>query len=354
MADCRSVSYAAMCNFDVLIARSNKQRFLQNASPITVKNATLRQLKTFETVARRLSFSRAALELHLSQPAVSTQIKHLEEHAGVPLFEQLGKKIFLTEAGKEMARHAREIIDRFNQVEQVLAQMKGRSGGCLKIGVVTACGYSFPRLIAEFRRRNEGVKLELKVGNRDELIRLLEANEIDLAVMAETPADSRLCVECFAPQPFVVIAAPDHPLAHRQRIARAELGSERFILREQGSDTRSAMQHSLPDVLDRLSDTTEIPNTEAIKQAVIAGLGISFLPASAIELEARAHMLAVLDVIGLPVIRQLKVAQMTGKTLSQVAQAFKAFLLEEGAALIARPAIRNGTVFHDAAIAAAA
>lgn len=319
-----------------------------------MKNATLRQLKTFETVARRLSFSRAALELHLSQPAVSTQIKNLEEHAGVPLFEQLGKKIFLTEAGKEMARHAREIIDRFNQVEQILAQMKGRSGACLKIGVVTACGYFFPRLIAEFRRRNEGVKLELKVGNRDELLRLLQANEIDLAVMSETPIDSRMTVEHFAPQPFVVIAATDHPLARRPRIFRSELGRERFVLREQGSDTRSAMESSMPDVLDNLTDTTEIPNTEAIKQAVMAGLGISFLPASAIELEIRAQMLAVLDVVGLPVIRQLKVARMTGKTLSPVAQAFRSFLLDEGASLIARASMGDYVTPNVLQMAAAA
>ncbi|WP_322068972.1 LysR substrate-binding domain-containing protein [Paraburkholderia bannensis] len=321
---------------------------------MTVKNATLRQLKTFETVARRLSFSRAAIELHLSQPAVSTQIKNLEEHAGVALFEQLGKKIFLTDAGKEMARHAREIIDRFNQVEQILAQMKGRSGACLKIGVVTACGYFFPRLIAEFRRRNEGAKLELKVGNRDELLRLLEANEIDLAIMSETPTDSRMAVECFAPQPFVVIAATDHPLARQPRILRAELNGERFVLREQGSDTRSAMESSMPDVLDSLTDTTEIPNTEAIKQAVMAGLGISFLPASAIELEVRAQMLAILDIVGLPVIRQLKIARMTGKSLSPVAQAFRSFLLEEGAALIARPTMGRYATLPALQIAAAA
>jgi LysR family transcriptional regulator, low CO2-responsive transcriptional regulator len=301
-----------------------------------VKNATLRQLKTFETVARRLSFSRAATELHLSQPAVSTQIKHLEEHAGVPLFEQLGKKIFLTDAGKEMAHHAREIIDRFNQVEQILAQMKSGFGGRLKIGVVTACGYFFPRLIAEFRRRNEGVKLEFKVGNRDELLRLLETNEIDLAVMSEIPADSRVDIESFAPHPFVVIAASDHPLAQRKRILRHELVNERFILREQGSDTRSAMEDSMPDLLGKLADVIEIPNTEAIKQAVMAGLGISFLPASVIALETRAHMLNVLDIVGLPVMRQLKVARMTGKALSPVANAFNSFLLEEGAALIAR------------------
>nr|WP_240161006.1 LysR substrate-binding domain-containing protein [Burkholderia sp. Ax-1719] len=312
------------------------RRLFQHPRSNTVKNATLRQLKTFETVARRLSFSRAATELHLSQPAVSTQIKHLEEHAGVPLFEQLGKKIFLTDAGKEMARHAREIIDRFNQVEQILAQMKSGFGGCLKIGVVTACGYFFPRLIAEFRRRNDGVKLEFKVGNRDELLRLLEANEIDLAVMSESPTDSRICVESFAPHRFVVIAATDHPLARRARISRAELANERFILRERGSDTHAAMENSMPDVLDKLADTIEIPNNEAIKQAVMAGLGISFLPASAIELESRAHMLNVLDIVGLPVVRQLKITRLAGKALSPVANAFKSFLLEEGASLIAR------------------
>ncbi|CAB3802404.1 LysR family transcriptional regulator [Pararobbsia alpina] len=301
-----------------------------------MKNATLRQLKTFETVARRLSFARAADELNLSPPAVSTQIKHLEEHAGVPLFEQFGKRIFLTPAGHEMLQFSRAIIDRFREAEETLAQMRGVAGGSLNIGVVSAGGYFAPGLLAEFLRRNEGVKLELAVENRETLLKQLDDNRIDLAMMVGTPADCGIVSTTFAHHPFVIVASPTHPLVGQKRIPMSALSGERFIIRERGSDTWDAMEQGAIDRFVRRDESIEISNTETIKQAVMAGMGISFLSAYTIGLERRAGMLAVLDVVDFPLVRQWRIAHRAEKRLAPVAEAFRLFLIDEGATQIAQ------------------
>jgi DNA-binding transcriptional LysR family regulator len=314
-----------------------------------VKNATLRQLKTFETVARRLSFSRAADELNLSQPAVSTQIKHLEEHAGMPLFEQLGKRIFLTPAGQEMVLHTQAIIERFRVVEEALVRLKGVKGRSLNIGVVSAGGYFFPRLLADFNQKNTGIKLELAVENRDQLLKQLDENRIDLAVMVGAPTDSRIVSEPFAPHRFLIVASASHPLVGKRKIPVSELAKERFIVREKGSDTWGVMENGIADAFGKDSEPIEIKNTETIKQAVIAGMGISFLSAHTVELELKAGMLAVLDVVGLPIVREWRIVHRADKQLSEVAEAFKHFLLEEGATRIGRA----GGVGVEAAVPAA-
>lgn len=294
-----------------------------------MKNATLRQLKTFETVARRLSFSKAANELHLSAPAVSTQIKHLEEHAGVPLFEQFGKKIYLTPAGREMLRHSLAILHCFREAEEALAKMRGVTGASLNVGVVSTAGYFFPRLLAEFAGRNTGIRLDLTVENRDTLLARLEENRIDLAVMASPPVDPKFVASPFAPHAFVVVASPGHPLACKKHIGVADLCGHRFVVREQGSDTRSAMQQRFAGELE-LHDPIEIRDTEAIKQAVISGLGITFLSAHAVGLELRAGILKVLDVVDFPVVCRWHIVHRIEKQLAPVADAFKAFLVDEG------------------------
>jgi DNA-binding transcriptional LysR family regulator len=296
---------------------------------VTVKNATLRQLKTFETVARRLSFSRAANELNLSPPAVSTQIKHLEEHAGVSLFEQLGKKIYLTPAGQEMLRHSRAIIHCFREAEETLAKMRSLSGGSLSIGVISTGGYFLPRLLAEFSARNKAVELDLTVENHDALLGRLEENRIDLAIMVGAPADHKFVSTPFAPHAFLIVASPRHPLAGKENIRLSDLRSERFIVREKGSDTWNAMQQCF-DGQVQLSEPMEIRNTEAIKQAVMSGMGVSFLSAHTVTLELRAGMLAVLDVTGFPVVQKWHVVHRLDKQLAPVAQAFKTFLSKEG------------------------
>lgn len=300
-----------------------------------MKNATLRQLKVFETVARHLSFSRAAEELHLTQPAVSTQVKQLEEHAGLPLFEQLGKKIYLTPAGGEMLHYARSIISQFREAEEAMARFKGISGGKLNVSVISAGDYFFPRLLAEFTRRHAGVALNLAVHNREEVLHQLAANLTDLAVMVRPPVDMDTHNESFAPHPYVIVAAPNHPLAGKKNIPLSRLARESFVVREKGSDTWNSMQDGFAGRLPNLNIAMEITSTETIKQAVIAGMGISFLSIHTVALELQVGNLVVLDVEGFPVMLNWFVVHRKNKRLPPVALAFKNFLLEDGARLIA-------------------
>ncbi len=301
-----------------------------------MKHATLRQLKVFEAVARHLSFSRAAEELHLSQPAVSIQVKQLEGHAGLPLFEQLGKRIYLTPAGREVLQYSRAIIQQFREAEEALAALKGIRGGRLIIAVISAGDYFFPRLVAEFCNRHEEVTVQLSVNNREELLRQLADNATDLAVLLRPPEGGDAIAEAFAPQPQVIVAAPGHPLAARRRIPLRMLAGESFIVREPGSDTRISMDAAFAERRFRPRIAMEIKSFETIKQAVMAGMGVSFLSAHTIGMEVRAGTLSVLDVIGFPVVRSWHVVHRRNKRLPPVAVAFKAFLLEEGAAQIAR------------------
>jgi DNA-binding transcriptional LysR family regulator len=308
-----------------------------------MKNATLRQLKVFEAVARNLSFSRAAEELHLTQPAVSTQVRKLEEHAGLPLFEQLGKKIHLTPAGSQMLQSSRAIIQQFQEVEEAMTQFKGVSGGKLNVTVISAGDYFFPRLLVEFARRHSGVTLNFGVCNREELLGQMAANLTDLAIMVRPPVDADTTAEPFAPHPYVIVAAPDHPLVARKRIPVSRLAREPFIVREKGSDTWHSMEEAFGRHLGELNMAMEIKSTETIKQAVMAGMGVSFLSAHTISRELQAKSLAVLDVQGFPLMLHWYVVHRRSKRLPPVAQAFKAFLMKDGAALLEQMMGTRGT-----------
>ncbi len=299
-----------------------------------MKNATLRQLKVFEAVARNLSFSRAAEELHLTQPAVSTQVKKLEDHAGLPLFEQLGKKIHLTPAGVEMLHSSRAIIQQFKELAEAMTQFKGVSGGKLNVAVISAGDYFFPRLLVEFARRHSGVTLNFGVHNREELLEQLADNLTDLAIMVRPPLDMDTVNEAFAPHPYVIVAAPGHALAGRRRIAVSRLAREPFVVREKGSDTWNSMQEGFGAHLAELNIAMEIKSTETIKQAVMAGMGVSFLSAHTISRELQAGSLVVLNVQGFPLMLNWYVVHRKAKRLPPVAQAFKSFLMKDGAALI--------------------
>lgn len=301
-----------------------------------VKNATLRQLKTFVVVARRLSFSRAAEELHLTQPAVSEQIRQLEAHVGSSLFEKLGKRIFLTLAGQEMLRYSHEIIGQFADAEEAMLRIQKVADARLKVGMITAGGYLFPHLIGVFMRRHEGIQLEMTVQNHDELMLSLEENLVDVVLMVGASKNPSIVSQPFAPHPFVVVASPDHPLARARHIPLAALASERFLVREEGSDTWTAMKQNFLDKLSQPVATLEIKSTEAIKQAVIAGLGLSFLSANTIGAELKSKSLTVLDVEGFPVVEHWQLAHRTEKVLNSVALAFRRFLFEEGAAEISK------------------
>jgi DNA-binding transcriptional LysR family regulator len=301
-----------------------------------MKHATLRQLKIFAAVAHHLSFARAAEELHLTQPAVSGQIKKLEEHAGVPLFEQVGKKTHLTAAGADLVGIVRAIVEQFEAAEHAMTQHKGVSGGRLNVAVISAGDYFLPRLLVEFIGRHQGVTLNFTVHNREGLLAHLAANRTDLAIMARPPADEDMVAEPFAPHPYVIVAAPTHPLAGRPRIEMRRIVREPFVVRERGSDTWQSMQEAFGSHLDDLQVALEITSTETLKQAVMAGLGIGFLSAHTIAQELRTKSLVVLDVRGFPRVQKWYVVHRRQKRLPPVAQAFKAFLVAEGAGLLAR------------------
>ena len=308
-----------------------------------MKSTTFRQVRVFETVARHLSYSRAAEELRMSQPGVSMHVKQLEGHAGLPLFEQLGRKIYLTTAGHEMLRHSRAIIQQLKEADEALAALKGIRGGRLNIAVISAGDYFFPGLLAEFCRRHENVTVRLSVNNREEIVRQLTENTTDLTVLLRPPENPDMVAEPFAPQPHVIIAAPDHGLVRKRHIPLQALANEAFIVRERGSDTRLAMEELLAESRVRFNVTMEIQSTETIKQAVIAGMGVSFLSAHTIGRELELGRLAVLDVEGFPVMRKWHIVHHKNKRLPPVAVAFKEFLLQEGAVLIER-LVRRATL----------
>ena len=301
-----------------------------------MRHATLRQLKVFEAVARHLSYSRAAEELHLTQPAVSTQVGKLEEHAGHALFEQFGKKIFLTAAGSELLPIARGILLEFDKAEAAMSRFRGVSGGRLNVGVISAGDYFFPRLLVEFIGRHPGVTLDFTVHNREELLARIEGNLTDLAIMVRPPTELDTLNQPFAPHPYVIVAPPGHPMAAREGILAAEVMREPFVVREGGSDTFRSMLEGFGGDLSGLNVAMEIRSTETIKQAVMAGLGLSFLSAHTVSQELRSGALRVLDVEGFPLQLHWYVVHRRTKRLAPVAQAFRNFLVAEGAELIGR------------------
>lgn len=302
---------------------------------MTLRHATLRQLQVFEAVARNLSFSRAAAELHLTQPAVSMQVKLLEGQTGLPLFERLGKKIFLTEAGTELHQHSRVIAQQLRDADEALAARQGLSQGRLVITMVSTAKYFVPPLLARFLKQHPGVTVKLSANNREVVLKQLADNEVDLAIMGRTPEGMEAVAEPFARHPHVIIAAPGHTLAKKRRIPLARLAEETFLIREPGSGTRGLLERLFAEHRLPLNVSMEMASNETIKQAVQAGMGISLLSLHTIELELKTRRLAVLDVQGLPIVRDWHVVHLAAKRLSPVAQAFKAFLLSSTGKLVA-------------------
>jgi DNA-binding transcriptional LysR family regulator len=301
-----------------------------------MKHVTLRQMRVFLAATRHMNFSRAAEELHLTQPAVSTQLKELAAVAGLPLFERIGRRTYLTPAGEEMLHCARAITERLREADEALAQLKGITGGRLNVAVISAGDYFFPRVLAAFGARHPGVTFNLTVHNREGLLRHLAENLTDLAVMVRPPRDTDTVAIPFAPHPYVIVAAPDHPLARARQIPRTALNRERFVQREHGSDTWNSMREVFGRQFPRLNIAMQIQSTETIKQAVVAGFGIAFLSAHTLALDLRAGNLVVLDVQGFPAILHWYLVHHRAKRLPPVATAFKEYLLHDGAALIER------------------
>ncbi len=292
-------------------------------------HVTLRQLQVFEAVARHLSYTRAAEELYLSQPAVSIQVRQLEESIELPLFEQIGKKIYLTEAGEELQRYSRRIAEQLAEAESVMEELKGLHRGHLKITVATTANYFVPSLLAAFNKQYRDVKVALDVTNRSGLLKQLELNETDIVIMGRPPNDRDLDFEPFRDNPLVIVAPTNHPLARRKRVPLSELAGHTFLVREHGSGTRIAMERFFSERGIRVKTGMELGSNEAVKQSVQAHLGLGLLSQDTLAMELKLRQLKILDVEGFPIMRHWYIVHRRGKRLSSVAQAFKEFLLRD-------------------------
>ncbi|MFZ3042936.1 MAG: LysR substrate-binding domain-containing protein [Thiobacillus sp.] len=294
-----------------------------------MRRLTLRQFRVFEAVARHLSFSRAAEELHLSQPAVSMQVRGIETILGMRLTEQLGKKIFLTEAGREVLHASRTITARLDDMQANLAQLRSVDTGRLNLAATSTVNVVATDILARFRGRHPGVTVHLDVSNRAAVLDQLVGNRIDLAIMGQVPDGLGLELEAirFMDNPLVVIAPPDHPLVGKKNISVASLAAESFLVREAGSGTRGAMERFFAARELEIQSSMEMSSNEAIKQAVQAGLGLGILSLQTLEMELALKRLAVLNVDGFPIMRHWYIVHRADKRLSPAALAFKAFVL---------------------------
>lgn len=288
---------------------------------------TLRHLRIFEAVAQHSSISRAAAELHLTQPAVSMQMKQLEEQIGIALVEQIGKRLFLTEAGHELRGHARRIAAQMVDLNAAMDQFRGLERGLLRLAVVSTANYFIPQLLGGFGERHPGVRVSLQVANREAVLAALADNRTELAITGQPPDSVDVVAQHFKNNPLVVIAAPTHPLAQRETIPIEQLDQALMVVREAGSGTRAAMDRHFADHGIDYRAGCEMGTNEAVKQAVQAGLGLAVVSLQTIELELETRRLVVLPVESFPILRHWYVVHRTNKRLSAAAQAFRELLL---------------------------
>jgi DNA-binding transcriptional LysR family regulator len=301
-----------------------------------MRNATLRQLRVFAAAARHQSFGKAAKELHLTPPAVSMQIRELEEQVGLPLFDRSGRQVALTVTGEYLLVYVRKVLATLKDAEDAIARFRGLKSGRVAIGMVSTAKYYVPRLLAQFRKEHPAIEVKLAVGgNREQLVALLQANEVDLAIMGRPPRELATRAEPFAVHPHAVVTAPDHPLMQIGHAPASLLNNYEFIIRESGSGTRAAMEKYFADHRLQPRVAMEVSSNETIKQAVMAGMGISFLSLHTIGLERGAGLLAVPDIEDLPVMKRWYVVNNLSKTLSPAAEAFRYFILETGETFLA-------------------
>ena len=291
-----------------------------------IRHATLRQLQVFEAIVRLGSFTRAAEELFLTQPTVSMQIKKLADVMGLPLFEHVGRNVQPTEAGVVLYDACRRMFENLANLEMQMADLQGMKRGRLRVGVITTAQYFAPEILGEFSRRYPGIEFTLKVSNKDSIIERMHGNEDDLYIMGQVPQDE-LEVEAFpfAPNPLVVIAPNHHPLVGRKNISLAEIAEEPFILREPGSGIRDAILRLFDAHGLRPKVRMELGSNEAIKHAVVGGLGLSVLSLHTLTLEGTTGPVAILDVEGFPILRRWYLVYPKGKELSVLASTFLEF-----------------------------
>jgi DNA-binding transcriptional LysR family regulator len=302
-----------------------------------MKNTTFRQLRVFTAVARHLSFVRAAEELGLSAPAVSMQIKELETETGLKLFDRSKRAVSLTTAGEYVLASTQRVLAAMRDAEDMVARFRGLKTGLLDVAMVSTAKYFLPRLLAEFHRENPGIEIRLQVtDNREGIVSLMQQGKIELAIMGRPPQGWPTRAEPFAMHPHVLVTALDHPFTRAEKVPARALMNEGFIVREPGSGTRAALDeymhafHMTPRVVMQMS------SNEAIKQAVMAGMGISLLSLHTVGLELEHHLIAAPDTEGLPVMRRWHIVNAHAKTLSPAAEAFRYFILEHGEAFLAK------------------
>lgn len=294
-------------------------------------NVTFRQLQVFAEVARLGSMSRAAASLHLTPPAVSMQIKEVESQVGLPLFDRQGRQVSLSTAGEYFLVHARKLLANLKEADDAMARFKRLEHGLLTIGIVSTAKYFVPHLLARFHEEHAGIDVKLRVvGNREQLVALMRAAEVDLAVMGRPPKELATRAEAFAAHPMVFVASPQHPLVGVGHAPPTVLQGQTMIVREQGSGTRAAMEAFLAAHRVEPHIAMEMSSNETIKQAVIAGMGLSFLSLHTIGLELRSGLLRLLDIDGTPLMRTWNVVHLQSRVLSPAAEAFRYFIIEHG------------------------
>ena len=300
-----------------------------------IRSLTLRQLQIFVVAARHLSYARAAEELHLTPPAISMQLKQLEDNVGLPLFERLGRGVALTDAGEMLVHHALRVLGEIKDAEANLQGLLGAEVGQLSVGLVSTAKYFMPKLLAKFSQEHPGVEVQFTVGNREALLQKLQDNAIDLAVMGRIPVEIDAHAEPLASHPYVLIAPADHPLREARRFDMHELRRETFLLREEGSGSRRVAEEMFKNHLFTPMRAISMGSNETIKQAVMAGMGIALISLHTLPLELKTGEVSILDVIGTPVERTWYVVHMNSKRLLPAGQKFRSYLLEEAAPSLA-------------------
>lgn len=301
-----------------------------------MKRVTFRQLRVFTEVAKHLSFSQAAEQLHLTPPAVTMQVKELEGHVGMPLFERQGRQVHLTMAGEYFLVYAKRLLSTLKDADNVMARFKRVETGVLTIGLLSTAGYFLPALLARFQSEHPGVDVRLDV-TRDltKLMDRLHSNEIDLAVMGRPPkGEYALRSEPFAGHPMVFVCPPGHPLLGVGHPPVDALVHHPLVARELGSEVRHVLDNYLREHRLAPRIAMEIPSNETIKASVMAGLGIGFISLHAVVAELRSGQLHLVEFEGTPVIRTWNIVHEASKVLSPAAEAFRYLMLEHGEALI--------------------
>ncbi|MBO1927024.1 LysR family transcriptional regulator [Thiomicrorhabdus sp. 6S2-11] len=305
---------------------------LPNASTnshFLLRHASLRQIQIFDAVSRHLSFTRAAQELFLTQPTVSAQVKSFAEAIDMPLYEQVGRNIYLTEVGEKVANSCRDIIDRLSNLEIMLDDYKGLKRGRLRVAIVTTAKYFTPKALGEFCKKHTDIELSLKVTNRENLFKRIEQNLDDLYIIGQVPKNSsELEVVPYIPNPLVIIAHPEHELVG-QKVTLKRLANEPFIMREEGSGIRSALESLFSAQGLKINERLTMETYESIKHCVMADLGVACVSMHA--LSPNEHLngsVAVLDVEGFPLQKQWNIVYPKGKELSVLAHEFLEFLQE--------------------------